>query len=47
VLIQEIYGDSKIGHSKLDPKEDESIINLIQAVSIYIGNILVDKNTFM
>jgi len=29
-LIQEIWGDSKIGHSKLGPKEDEGVINLIQ-----------------
>jgi hypothetical protein len=31
-LIQEILGDSKTGHSKFFPKEDESIINLIQAI---------------
>jgi hypothetical protein len=30
-LIQEIWGDSKIGHSKLGPEEDEGVINLIQA----------------
>jgi hypothetical protein len=29
-LVQEIWGDSKIGHSKLGPKEDEGVINLIQ-----------------
>jgi hypothetical protein len=26
-LIQEIWGNSKTGHSKLGPKEDEGIIN--------------------
>jgi hypothetical protein len=31
-LIQEIWGDSKMGHSKLGSKEDEGIINLIQAI---------------
>jgi hypothetical protein len=31
-LIQEIWGDSKTGHSKLGPKEDEGVINLIQAI---------------
>ena len=31
-LIQEILADSNTGHSKLDPKEDESVINLIQAI---------------
>ena len=31
-LIQEIWADSNTGHSKLDPKEDEGIINLIQAI---------------
>ena len=31
-LIQEIWADSKIGHSKLGPKKDEGIINLIQAI---------------
>ena len=30
-LIQEIWVDSKTGHSKLGPKEDEDVINLIQA----------------
>ena len=30
-LIQEIWVDSKTGHSKLGPKEDEGVINLIQA----------------
>uniref|UniRef100_A0A2N9F1F1 RNA-directed DNA polymerase n=1 Tax=Fagus sylvatica TaxID=28930 RepID=A0A2N9F1F1_FAGSY len=30
-LIQEIWADSKTGHSKLGPKEDEGVINLIQA----------------
>jgi hypothetical protein len=28
-LIQEIWSDSKTGHSKLGPKEDECVINLI------------------
>ena len=28
-LIQEIWADSKTGHSKLGPKEDEGVINLI------------------
>jgi hypothetical protein len=31
-LIQEICGDSKTGHSKLSPKEDKSVINLIKAI---------------
>jgi hypothetical protein len=31
-LIQEIWGNSKTGHSKLGPKEDECVINLIQAI---------------
>jgi hypothetical protein len=31
-LIQEIWGDSKTRHSKLGPKEDEGVINLIQAI---------------
>ena len=31
-LIQEILADSNAGHSKLDPKEDEGVINLIQAI---------------
>jgi hypothetical protein len=31
-LFQEIWDDSIMGHSKLGPKEDESIINFIQAV---------------
>ena len=30
-LIQDIWADSTTGHSKLGPKEDEGIINLIQA----------------
>ena len=30
-LIYEIWADSNVGHSKL-PKEDEAIINLIQAI---------------
>jgi hypothetical protein len=31
-LIQEIWAGSKTGHSKFDPKEDEGMINLIQAI---------------
>ena len=31
-LIQEIWANSSTGHSKLDPKEDEGVINLIQAI---------------
>ena len=31
-LIQDIWTDSTTGHSKLSPKEDEGIINLIQAI---------------
>ncbi|XP_059428527.1 uncharacterized protein LOC132162290 [Corylus avellana] len=31
-LIQEIWADSKMGHSKLGPKGDEGVINLIQAI---------------
>ena len=31
-LIQELWVDSNVGHSKLDPKEDEGVINLIQAI---------------
>jgi hypothetical protein len=30
--IQEICGDSIMGHSKPGPKEDECVINLIQAI---------------
>ena len=29
-LIQEIWVDSNVGHSKLGSKEDEGVINLIQ-----------------
>ena len=29
-LIQEIWADSNVGHSKLGPKEDEGVINLIK-----------------
>uniref|UniRef100_A0A2N9IRB0 Reverse transcriptase domain-containing protein n=1 Tax=Fagus sylvatica TaxID=28930 RepID=A0A2N9IRB0_FAGSY len=32
-LIQDIWADSTMGHSKLGPKEDEGIINLIQATN--------------
>ena len=31
-LIQEIWADSNAGHSKLGPKENEGVINLIQAI---------------
>ena len=31
-LIQEIWADSNAGNSKLSPKEDEGVINLIQAI---------------
>ena len=31
-LIQEIWIDSNTGHSKLGPKEDECVINLIKAI---------------
>ena len=31
-LIQEIWANSKAGHSKLGPKKDEGVINLIQAI---------------
>ena len=31
-LIQEIWADSNTGRSKLGPKEDEGVINLIQAI---------------
>ena len=30
-LIQDIWADSTSGHSELGPKEDEGVINLIQA----------------
>ena len=31
-LIQEIWANLKAGHSKLGPKKDEGVINLIQAI---------------
>ena len=31
-LIQEIWAYSNAGYSKLGPKEDEGVINLIQAI---------------
>ena len=31
-LIQEIWVDSNARHSKFGPKEDEGVINLIQAI---------------
>jgi predicted ABC-class ATPase len=30
-LIRDIWANSTTGHSKLGPKEDEGVINLIQA----------------
>ena len=30
--IQEIWANSNAGHSKLSPKEEEGVINLIQAI---------------
>ena len=32
-LIQDIWADSTTGHSKFGPKEDEGVINLIQATN--------------
>ena len=31
-LIQDIWADSNAGYSKFGPKEDEGVINLIQAI---------------
>ena len=31
-LIQEIWANSNTGHSKLGPKEDEGVINLIKTI---------------
>ena len=31
-LIQDIWANSTTGHSKLSPKEDEGVINLIQVI---------------
>ena len=31
-LIQEIWANSNAGHSKLGPKKDEGVINLIQTI---------------
>jgi hypothetical protein len=31
-LIQKIWAGFKTGHSKFGPKEDEGLINLIQAI---------------
>ena len=31
-LIQEIWANSNAGHSKLGPKKDEGVINLILAI---------------
>ena len=41
-LIQEIWVDSNAGHSKLGPKEDEGVINLIQAIEGLSGLIGCD-----
>ena len=41
-LIQEIWVDSNAGHSKLGLKEDEGIINLIQAIQGRFGLIRLD-----
>ena len=41
-LIQEIWVDSNTGHSKLGPKEDEGVINLIQAIEGLSGLIGCD-----
>ena len=35
-LIQEILADSNARHSKLGPKEDEGVINLIQAIRVLL-----------
>ena len=32
LMIQEIWADYHTGHSKLGPKEDEGVINLIHAI---------------
>ena len=31
-LIQDIWADSNAGHSKFGPKEDEGVLNLMQAI---------------
>ena len=31
-LIQDIWANSTMGHSKLGPKKDEGVINLIQVI---------------
>ena len=39
-LIQDIWANSNVGHSKLGPKKDEGVINLIQAIEAdlaYLG----------
>ena len=41
-LIQEIWANSNAGHSKLGPKEDEGVINLIQAVEGWSALIVRD-----
>jgi hypothetical protein len=32
-LVQEIWTDSKMGHSKFGPKEDNGVINFVQAIN--------------
>ena len=41
-LIQEIWADSNVGHSKLGPKEDEGVLNLMQAIEGWFGLIRRD-----
>ena len=41
-LIQEILVDFNTGHSKLGPKENEGVINLIQAIESWFGLIGCD-----
>ena len=41
-LIQKIWVDSNVGHSQRGPKEDEGVINLIQAIEGWFGLIELD-----
>ena len=41
-LIQEIWANSNAGHSKLGPKKDEGVINLIQAIEGWFDLIGLD-----
>ena len=41
-LIQDIWANSNAGHSKAGPKEDEGVINLIQAIESWFGLIGLD-----